>query len=111
MTIEHIDESPSAHDIRMSGSPFQEFELLYLTPFMMFIVGVMAPASIAILIFTVIRRKQQAKMNPQLYQKPRTTFNNVASPGARGAAGIVVAESVPLAITKNDHSSITGRSI
>ena len=103
MTIEHIDESPSAHDIRMSGSPFKEFEMLYLTPFMIFVVGVMAPALIAILIFTVIRRKKQAKTNP--YQKPRTTFNKGAPPG------IVVAESVPLAIEKNDHLSITGRSV
>jgi hypothetical protein len=109
MVIDHIDESISAHDIRMSGSPFQEFELLYLTPFMIFIVGVMAPALMAILIFTVIRKKKQAKTNPHFYQKPRTTFNNVAPPG-RGA-GFVVAESVPLATAKNDHLSITGRSV
>lgn len=108
MAIHHIDESPSAHDIRMSGSPFQEFEVLYLTPFMLFIVGVMAPALIAILIFTVIRKKKQKKA--AVYIRPTAPFKS-APPGRGGVGGIVVAESVPLATARNDHLSITGRSV
>jgi hypothetical protein len=89
---DHIDESESAHDIRMSGSPFAAIEVLYLTPFMMLIISVMAPAMIAILIVTVAMRKQQKKA-PVMH---RATFNNGKTPLMQG---------------RNSDRIVTGRSI
>lgn len=107
MAIDHIDESPSASVLRMSGSPFEEFEILYLTPFMMFIIGVMAPAMIAILIFTVLMKKKEKKAPPPVSSVRHPMSGN----GPGGTKAVVVSESVPLATAPTDHLSITGRSV
>ena len=107
LSLDHIDESPSAHDIRMSVSPFTKFETLYLTPFMMFIIGVMAPALIAVLIFTVATKKKQKYVPVHLRPMP------VANKTAQGRANdFIPAERAPLSTPgRSDHLSITGRSI
>lgn len=106
LSLDHIDESPSAHNIRMSISPFSKFERFYLTPFMMFIIGVMAPALIAVLIFTVATKKKQKQVPVHLNPMPG------ANKGTQGRTNdVVAAERVPLTTRRSDHLSITGRSI
>ena len=90
---DHIDESESAHDLRMSVSPFSAIEVFYLTPFMMLIISVMAPAMIAILIVTVVIRKNQKK-----------------SPVMAARTNNSTARSTSASIRYNDRI-VTGRSI
>lgn len=58
----HVDESISAHDIRMGQSPFGAIESLYLTPFMMFIIGILVPFLLtALIVQVIIQKKQKSK--------------------------------------------------
>ena len=65
LALDHFDTSPSAHEIQRKESPFHAIEILHLTPFMMFIVGVMVPSLITILIAQVVLKKK-AKAIPAM---------------------------------------------
>jgi hypothetical protein len=83
LALDHIDDSPSAHALRSLESPFRAMANLYVTPFMFLIVGVLAPALLAILIIQVWMRKRRPKQ--VLYTSPDTV--------------------------QKDHRSISGRSV
>lgn len=64
LALDHIDNSPSAHDIQNGISPFNKIENMRLTPFMFFIVGVMVPFLLTILIAHVILEKKNKSVSP-----------------------------------------------
>jgi len=69
----------------------------------------MAPALLAILIYTVIMKKKEKKA--PIYARPAAyTAVSTTAPG-RTKDGVIMTARAPLKPGRNDHLSITGRSI
>jgi hypothetical protein len=76
LSLDHIDDTPSAHKLRISGSPFDRISNVALPGFLLAVIIAMSSVLLVFLVARVLREKRVKHVASRVPKKIYTTANN-----------------------------------